>query len=70
MIRTLLLSSAVALAASPAGAATAFAVTLDPAIHGSYQIKPSLPADGQVPAGTVITVTAKPDPGYTFDAGY
>lgn len=53
-----------------AGAAEFFAVTLDPAAHGKYQITPRLPADGKFPAGTVVTVTSQPDVGYTFDAGY
>jgi acetyl esterase len=67
---TMILSSLASLAALPSSAAESFAVTLDPAVHGKYKIKPSLPADGRFPAGTVVTVTAQPDAGYTFDAGY
>jgi acetyl esterase len=58
------------LSTAPALAADAFTVTLDPSAHGKFTLSPVLPADGKVPAGTVITVTTKPDPGYTLDAGY
>lgn len=47
-----------------------FAVVLDPAVHGSFTVDPALPADGRYPAGTVVTVTAQPDAGYTLDSGY
>jgi acetyl esterase/lipase len=67
---TMFLSSFAALAALPLSVAESFAVTLDPAVHGQYQVNPSLPADGKFPAGTVVTVTTQPDAGYTFDAGY
>ena len=45
-----------------------FTVTLVPPVHGKVQVTPSLPADGKYPAGTVITVTATPDPGYAVDS--
>lgn len=67
---TMFLSSFASLAALPSSAAESFAVTLDPAVHGKYQISPRLPADGKFPAGTVVTVTTQPDAGYTLDAGY
>lgn len=67
---TLFLAAFACMTAIPALAAESFAVTLDPAVHGKYKIKPSLPADGRFSAGTVVTVTAQPDAGYTFDAGY
>ncbi len=67
---TMLLSSCASLVALPSSATESFAVTLDPAVHGKYQINPALPADGKFPAGTVVTVRAQPDSGYTFDAGY
>jgi len=51
-------------------AAESLAVTLDAPVHGKYQVDPPLPADGRVPAGTVVTVTARPDDGYSFDSGY
>jgi len=34
-----------------------FTVTIDPPVHGKLQVKPPLPADGEYPAGTVVTVT-------------
>lgn len=66
----MLLASLASLAAAPACAAEWFTVTQDPPVNGKYQIHPALPADGRMPAGTVLTVTAQPDAGYTFDAGY
>jgi acetyl esterase len=59
-----------ALAAAPAYAADSFTVTLDAPVNGKFTVKPALPADGKVPAGTVLTVTTQPDPGYTLDSGY
>ncbi len=47
-----------------------FTVTLDEAANGSVTLNPALPADGKYAAGTVITVTAKPDPGFEVDAVY
>lgn len=67
---TMLLSSFACLVALPTQAAESFAVILDQALHGKYQISPSLPADGKLPAGTVVTVTSQPAAGYTLDAGY
>jgi acetyl esterase len=58
------------LAAAPSFAADSFTVTLDPAVHGKYQLNPALPSDGKFPAGTVVTVTTQPDAGFTFDSGY
>jgi acetyl esterase len=68
--RTLLALATLTLAAAPALAADSFKVTLDPPVHGKYQVSPPLPADGRYPAGTVVTVTTQPDAGYTFDSGY
>ena len=48
----------------------AFTVTLDEAANGSVTLNPALPADGKYAAGTVITVTATPDPGFEVDAVY
>ena len=55
---------------TPSAEAESFKVTLDEVENGSFAVHPTLPADGQVPAGTVIEVTAKPDHGYTLDSGY
>jgi acetyl esterase len=63
----LLLSS---FAAAPAIAAESFTVTLDAPTHGKFELSPALPTDGKYPAGTVVTVSTQPDPGYTLDAGY
>ncbi len=45
-----------------------FTVTLVPPIHGKVTVTPALPADGKLPAGSVITLTATPDPGYALDS--
>jgi acetyl esterase/lipase len=47
-----------------------FTVTLVPPEHGTVQLSPALPADGKYPAGTVVTVTATPDPGYALDSAW
>jgi len=47
-----------------------FTVTLVPPVHGKVQLTPALPADGKYPAGTVVTVTATPDPGYALDSAW
>ena len=49
---------------------TNYTVTLDEVVNGSIMLDPAIPADGKVKAGTVIRLTATPDPGYTLDAGY
>jgi acetyl esterase len=49
---------------------SSFTVTLAPPLHGKVQLTPPLPADGKYPAGTVITLTATPDPGYVVDSTY
>jgi acetyl esterase/lipase len=48
----------------------AFTVTLVPPTHGSVKLTPALPADGKYPAGTVVTVTTTPDPGYALDSAW
>ena len=50
--------------------AESFAVVLDEPVHGKFELNPPLPADGKLPAGTVVTVSTKPDPGYTLDSAY
>jgi acetyl esterase/lipase len=61
-------------AQAPAPAATAptgpFTVTVVPPVHGKLQLSPALPADGKYPAGTVVTVTTTPDPGYALDSAW
>jgi acetyl esterase len=47
-----------------------FLVTVDVPENGSIKLDPELSADGKVPAGTTLTVTATPNPGYAFDGGY
>ena len=47
-----------------------FTVTLLPPVHGKVQLTPALPADGKYPAGTVVTVTTTPDPGYALDSAW
>jgi hypothetical protein len=62
---SILLSSAV-MAAEP----QMFKVVLDAPVNGSFTLDPALPADGKYAAGSVVTVTAKPDAGFTLDSGY
>lgn len=47
-----------------------YTVTSVPAENGSYSISPKIGEDGKVPSGTLLTVKAKPAPGYTLDAVY
>jgi acetyl esterase/lipase len=47
-----------------------FSVTVDKPVNGTLTLEPAPPADGKMPAGTVIRVTATPDAGYVLDAGY
>src|SRR6187455_2138651 len=47
-----------------------FTVTQAPAENGSYTIDPTIPADGKVKAGTVLTVKATPSSNYSLDAIY
>ena len=50
--------------------ASAFTVTVVPPVHGKLQLSPALPADGKYPAGTVVTVSTTPDPGYALDSAW
>jgi acetyl esterase len=54
----------------PGSQATEFTVTVDEHQHGSFQVTPALPADGRVAPGTVLTLTATPNPGFVVDALY
>jgi acetyl esterase len=50
--------------------AETYTVTSVPAENGFYTISPKIRKDGEVPAGTLLTVKAKPAPGYRLDAVY
>lgn len=47
-----------------------FTVTAVPSEGGTYTISPTLPENGQVPAGTILTVKAKAASGFALDAIY
>jgi acetyl esterase len=47
-----------------------FTVTSVAAENGSYTISPKISKDGKVPAGTVLTVKAKPAAAHRLDAVY
>ncbi len=49
---------------------TMYKVEVDEVLNGKIKIEPAIPASGDVAEGTVFTVTATPDNGYTLDAGY
>ena len=49
---------------------TSFTVTVIPPEHGSLQLTPALPPGGKYPAGTVVTVTTTPAPGYVLDSAW
>jgi acetyl esterase len=69
--RTLVLVALALAPAAPLSAQTGpFAVTVVPPVHGKLQVSPALPADGKYPAGTVVTVTTTPDPGYALDSAW
>lgn len=47
-----------------------FTVKIDQPENGNIALNPTIPADGKMASGTVITVTATPVSGYDFDSGY
>ena len=57
-------------AASAQSQSESFTVIVDQPLNGTITINPALPADGKLPAGTVVTVTTKPNQGFALDAGY
>lgn len=69
-MKTSLPSIVLALLMSAVAHAQTFTVVIDPPVHGQLTVDPALPADGKYPAGTVVTVSTKPDAGYVLDAGY
>jgi acetyl esterase/lipase len=52
------------------GQTNSFTVTVDPPLHGKLQLNPPLPDDGKYAAGTVVTLTTTPDPGYLLDSAW
>jgi len=69
-LASVLVLSSMIFAATSSIAADSFTVTLDAPVHGKFELKPALPAGGKYPAGSVVSVSTQPDPGYTLDAGY
>jgi len=65
-----ILSIPVVIAAAVTPQGETFAVKIDNPENGKIELNPTIGADGRVAAGTVITVTTTPDPGYAFDSGY
>jgi acetyl esterase len=55
---------------SEAKPAETYTVTSVPAENGSYTISPKIPEDDRVPAGTILTIQAKPADAYKLDAVY
>lgn len=47
-----------------------FSVIVDQTVNGTLRIDPPLNSDGKYPAGTVLTQTAVPDPGFVLDSVY
>ncbi|NBC64904.1 MAG: alpha/beta hydrolase fold domain-containing protein [Bacteroidetes bacterium] len=47
-----------------------FTISVDEPKNGSITLDPELPKNGRYAEGTVITVTATPEPGYAIDAVY
>ena len=57
-------------AASLHAQGASFAVTVVPPVHGKLALTPETPIDSKYPAGTVVTVTTTPDPGYVLDSAW
>ncbi len=47
-----------------------FTVTIEEPENGNIQVEPAIPDDGNVAAGTVLTITTSPSDGYVLDSGY
>ena len=54
----------------PLKSAETYTVTLARAENGSYSVDPTIPVDGKVAAGTVLTVKATPASNYSLDVIY
>ncbi len=65
-----LLSTLCPVMSQAAPTSTNFTVTIEPPEHGKISVEPAVPADGKVPAGTVLTLRISPDRGYAIDSGY
>ena len=57
-------------AAQPAMQDGKFAVSIEQPVNGSIKVSPSIPDEGRVTAGAVITITATPAEGYAVDSCY
>ena len=68
-VMTGLSAPSVARAQADAGT-TLFTVKVDAPQNGTLEIKPPLPADHKVPAGTVLKIKAVPASGFALDSGY
>ncbi len=69
--RPVLLILASLVVALPAGAQdTAHILTVRQPEHGTLSISPAIPADGKLPAGTMVHVTARAEAGYILDSLY
>lgn len=48
--------------------ASTYSVTVEAPLHGHLDVTPRPAADGRYAAGSVLTLTARPDPGYAVDS--
>ncbi len=68
--RLALAATFLTIAVAPRAQSASFPVTLVTPVHGKVQVSPPLPADNNVPAGTVLTLTTTPDAGYALDSAW
>jgi acetyl esterase/lipase len=69
-LKLLFLASITILAGTGGNLAQTINTIVDKPLNGTVTLDPVLPSDGKYPAGTIVTVTAKPDAGYALDAVY
>lgn len=69
-LKLLVLASATIIATTGSIFAQTINTIVDKPLNGTVTLDPVLPSDGKYPAGTVVTVTAKPDAGFVLDAVY